>query len=203
MQTPRERRENQVLDRGSQARLPFAQGSDTSAEAADSMKDHADRLRREVYNNISLSIMDGRTCDEVEDAMSERHQTISARINELRDGGLIVDSGFRRKTRSKRKAVVYVATKYYTEEMLAKLPGIKPKSWKRVSISEMIDVLGKEGFTIDWNADGYILNIRDQDIICDTFTQVLQMLGVIISKVLIESVEEKIKANVGKGNTEE
>jgi hypothetical protein len=201
--TPREQREKKVLDRGPEAPLPYVKGSDTSQDAADSMREHADRLRREVYNYIADTMLEGLTCDEVEDLMSERHQTISARVNELRDGGLIVDTGARRRTRSNRKAAVYVATKFLTPEMLAKIPPIVGKSWKRVTMSEVVDVLGEEGCSIDWNEDGYILTLRGKEFVCDTFAQVFQTLGIIISKVLVESVEQRIYANAGKGNTED
>ena len=50
----------------------------------------------------------GATCDEAEVALQLRHQTASARFNDLKRAGLIVKSGRRRPTRSGRKADVYV-----------------------------------------------------------------------------------------------
>ena len=49
----------------------------------------------------------GITCDEVEVALDRTHQSMSPRVNELRDTGWFVDSGVRRKTRSGRAAVVW------------------------------------------------------------------------------------------------
>jgi hypothetical protein len=50
----------------------------------------------------------GATCDEVEQALEGRHQTISARIRELVLMHFIIDSKVRRLTRSGRLARVYI-----------------------------------------------------------------------------------------------
>ena len=39
--------------------------------------------------------------------MERTHQSISARVNEFKDTGWIIDSGTRRKTRSGRAAIVW------------------------------------------------------------------------------------------------
>jgi hypothetical protein len=83
-------------------------GSDTSENAAESMRAHVGRLRRLILLYIKAAGQHGRTCDEVEDGCDMRHQTASARINELRNGNLLADSGKRRMTRSKRYATVWV-----------------------------------------------------------------------------------------------
>ena len=49
----------------------------------------------------------GLTCDQVEQVLSERHQSVSARIRELVIAGRIYDSGERRATRSGKEARVY------------------------------------------------------------------------------------------------
>lgn len=85
----------------------FVQGSDTSQAAAVSMRGSARIIREQICDTIST--MDGCTCDEVELLLDLRHQTASARITELRDEGLIEDSGNRRKTRSGRDAAVWVS----------------------------------------------------------------------------------------------
>jgi len=87
---------------------PYARGSDTSFNAAASVEELTGRLRRQVYSAIDKYGDRGLTCDEVEVALGLRHQTASARINELSNRAFIIDSGRRRKTRSGRDAVVWV-----------------------------------------------------------------------------------------------
>jgi hypothetical protein len=94
------------------AQLPllFARTSDTSAAAAISMSRDAPRLRELVLFTVRASGTRGMTCEEIETHLDMRHQTISARVNELRNGEWIKDSGARRYTRSNRRAVVWVAS---------------------------------------------------------------------------------------------
>jgi hypothetical protein len=86
--------------------VPYVKGSDTSRAAADSMKPHVSFIERDVLDYVT--IMEGATCDEIENGLELAHQTASARIKGLADKGLIRDSGARRKTRSGRAARVYV-----------------------------------------------------------------------------------------------
>ena len=86
--------------------VPFVVGSDTSAEAAEMLRPSAATLRAEVFRAISNSL--GLTCDELEVCLDMRHQTCSARVCELHQRGMIVDTGRRRPTRSGRPAAVYV-----------------------------------------------------------------------------------------------
>ncbi len=91
---------------------PFASGSDTSRAAAISITPHLERLERSVLGIITAFDERGLTCDELEENTGLSHQTASARINALyRKKGLIRDSGLRRKTRSGRCAVVYLANR--------------------------------------------------------------------------------------------
>ena len=87
--------------------VPFVKGSDTSKEAAQSMSPHVGRIAKQVFNYIVKQGIRGSTCDEVELALGLRHQTASARIRELVQRGMVVDRGYRRVTRSNRKAVVW------------------------------------------------------------------------------------------------
>jgi N6-adenosine-specific RNA methylase IME4 len=64
------------------------------------------QLRSRVL--VEIRERGGATCDEVEVALDLRHQTASARVNELLNDGLISDSGLRRHTRSGRAATVWV-----------------------------------------------------------------------------------------------
>lgn len=86
-------------------------GPATSNEAAASLDpDHLGRLARRVYDEIFYTVANGGTgltCDQVEQIVGGSHQTVSARVNELRDKGYILDSGARRPTRSGRKATVW------------------------------------------------------------------------------------------------
>jgi predicted transcriptional regulator len=87
-----------------------AAGSETSHAAAES-------IEGAVLNEMQLRVLEtiidspGMTCDEVEVKLDPMpHQTVSARINELRNTGYIEESGEQRNTRRGRKAVVYKAT---------------------------------------------------------------------------------------------
>jgi len=91
------------------ANAPFAFGSDTSQDAAESIQPHLNRLCGIVLDAIGAAGSRGMTCDEVEASLDLRHQTASARVHELGRSGKIVDSGERRVTRSGRKAAVWTA----------------------------------------------------------------------------------------------
>lgn len=89
------------------ADVPYVEGSDTSHAAA---VDYAKFLRADmsrVYQCI-FSSLDGMTCDEVEQTLSMRHQTASARIRDLVLANMVYDTGLRRKTSSGRAARVYM-----------------------------------------------------------------------------------------------
>lgn len=90
--------------------LPSAPDSDTSADAADSMKGKAGAIRLDVLAFIRRRGDEGATADEVQVALGLTHQTSSARVSELANKfEMIEDSGRRRKTRSGSKAAVYVS----------------------------------------------------------------------------------------------
>lgn len=88
---------------------PYARGSDTSLAAAVSVATDTSRLRRLVLQHIAAQGDEGATCCECEIALRLSHQTCSARVNELKRDGRILDSGKRRPTVSGRKATVWVA----------------------------------------------------------------------------------------------
>ena len=67
------------------------------------------RMRMLVLATIGSSI-NGLTCEEIETALSLRHQSASARVCELHKAGSIANSGRKRKTKSGCMAVVYVVT---------------------------------------------------------------------------------------------
>lgn len=88
---------------------PHERASATSHAAAKSIVASADTLRARVL--FAISKLHGATCDEVEEATGMRHQTCSARVRELFLKGMIRDSEARRKTRSGRTAVVWLANR--------------------------------------------------------------------------------------------
>lgn len=78
--------------------------SETSQLALDRLD--APTWRARVYAFIAA---EPATCDEVEQRLCARHQTVSARIYELAKDGAIVDTGDRRLTTSGRYAAVWAA----------------------------------------------------------------------------------------------
>jgi hypothetical protein len=83
---------------------------DTSLEAYASIQGVAVNLREAAFDAIKRAGPTGATCDELVVAgVLARHQTASARLNELLNAGRIKDSGARRPTSSGRNARVYVA----------------------------------------------------------------------------------------------
>jgi len=94
------------------ARYPDAPGHnfrDTSIAAAEHMKPKAAAIRLRVLAEIQIRGSTGATCDELEQAFGMSHQTVSARLRELNLSGHVLDSEQRRKTRSGRNAIVWVA----------------------------------------------------------------------------------------------
>ena len=67
------------------------------------------RLREVVLNTIRDAGAEGLSSDEAEVVLAMPHQTVSARVHELARAGAIVDTGERRRTRSKRFATVWRA----------------------------------------------------------------------------------------------
>jgi hypothetical protein len=80
----------------------------TSLEAKESIRPMVNRLAAIVLEIIESSRTLGKTCDEIEEVSKLKHQTVSARVRELFQKGLIEDSGGRRATRSGRRAIVWV-----------------------------------------------------------------------------------------------
>lgn len=89
------------------SRVPYAKSSDTSKEAAGRIRHVAGSLEAKVLAEIVR--LGSATCDEIEIALDMPHQTASARVNSLMERKLIVNSGEKRLTRSKRRATVWVA----------------------------------------------------------------------------------------------
>lgn len=82
---------------------PFSNET-TSKEAAQSLKPDLGRIQKLVFDFIAAKPS---TAREVEDALSMRTQTVTARIRELVLAGRLEDSGEKRTTDSGRKAIVW------------------------------------------------------------------------------------------------
>jgi predicted transcriptional regulator len=81
-------------------------GTETSRDAALSIQEACGRLERIVVDTIKGH--GGLMCDTVEEVTGLSHQCASARINALVKRGVLKDSGHKSRTRSGRKAIVWV-----------------------------------------------------------------------------------------------
>lgn len=80
--------------------------------------------RRAVLNTIAAHwarFRVGMTTDAVERHLDWPHQTVSARVHELEQRGLLVDSGLKAKTRRGRNAIVYVPSEHARKLLGAQL----------------------------------------------------------------------------------
>lgn len=78
---------------------------ETSREAYESVLGELGNIQRALIKHL---IDNGpATCDEVEVSLDMRHQTCSSGFTRLKDKGLINDSGERRLTRTRRRAIVW------------------------------------------------------------------------------------------------
>jgi hypothetical protein len=87
--------------------------TDTANAAGASMAEHVGAIANECFDEIVATYVQGAvglTVDALEQRLNRSHQTVSARVNELRDKGWVVDSGVRRATRSGRSAIVWRPT---------------------------------------------------------------------------------------------
>lgn len=104
-----------ILERPRPDPIPPHNGTPTSREAAESMRDHVNRLRKVVLDAFREAGSRGLTCDELEVITDLSHQCASPRMIENARAGLIVEARdadgepVRRRTRSGRAAQVWVA----------------------------------------------------------------------------------------------
>ena len=87
---------------------PFQAHSATSREAAEQIEGDAGTLRQHVLKFLQQCGKLGATDEEIQRALKMNPSTERPRRIELRKGGLVVDSGRYRLTRSKRRATVWV-----------------------------------------------------------------------------------------------
>jgi hypothetical protein len=88
--------------------VPFQRHSPTSAEAAKMMSGPlAAKLRRQVYQFVTVQGDYGATDEEIQDHLCMNPSTERPRRVELVQEGLVVDSGGVRFTKARRRAVVW------------------------------------------------------------------------------------------------
>jgi predicted transcriptional regulator len=83
------------------------QHGDTKMQAHASMAAHIPRLQKLCLYALRTYRTDGLSCQELEGVTGLEHSTASARLGELRDSGLIYDTGRRRRTKAGRSAIVW------------------------------------------------------------------------------------------------
>lgn len=88
--------------------MPPARDVDTSRDAARSMAAPARILRDRVLGAIRVAGFAGLTADEAARALGVTPLAVRPRCTELREAGLISDSGKRRKNASGRNAAVWI-----------------------------------------------------------------------------------------------
>lgn len=96
-----------------------AKAPKTAKDAAVEFQPLAGALAMSVFDMIAsanLAGARGYTSDQLEQLMNRQHQSISARLNELRNKGWIMDSGVRRPTRAGRSAIVWEPTEKGLEQ---------------------------------------------------------------------------------------
>jgi hypothetical protein len=87
---------------------PPSNGVPTSDEAAASIAGHALRQRDIIYNYIVEQDVLGSTAQEAAIALGMPIQTVTPRLLEIRKDGLLKDSGEKRLTTSRRRAIVWI-----------------------------------------------------------------------------------------------
>lgn len=100
-----------LFDAGAKDTAPYVKGSKTSKAAAQQMEDEGElgKLRAKVLAHLRKKGKKGATDEEMQDALGMNPSTQRPRRIELVDRGLAADSGQKRKTRSGRNAVVWIA----------------------------------------------------------------------------------------------
>lgn len=88
---------------------PFVSGSETSREAAASIKADTSDLRAKVFACIQSAGAFGRTDEEIQTRLSMGGSTERPRRRELQISGRIRESAMKRKTSTGRLAVVWVS----------------------------------------------------------------------------------------------
>lgn len=83
--------------------------NEQSVAAHESLKPMLNHLRLRVFNAVKARGDEGATVDELEVTLGGRHQSVSARVTELKKLGLVVLTNRQRRTRSGRLAGIVIA----------------------------------------------------------------------------------------------
>ena len=90
--------------------------SETSRTAAEELST-GETQRKALLEDIDIHRASGRTGDELSEHFATAPGTISARLIELEDAGLVIKTAMKRKTRANRPAFVYVSKDFFKESM--------------------------------------------------------------------------------------
>lgn len=96
---------------------PYAPNSSTSRAAAEAIRDHINRLQSGILTAFLAAGEEGFTTEEACSATFIAGNTMRPRLIELREKGLIVASGAERKTRSGRRATVWIHKNFVKYEV--------------------------------------------------------------------------------------
>lgn len=98
--------------------IPYVKTSETSKQAAETMRERAPRVRTLVLNHIASKGREGTTDEAGEGETGIPPRTYAPRRKELVDLGLVLDSGQRRKNKSGRTATVWISAECATDVQL-------------------------------------------------------------------------------------
>ncbi len=132
---------------------PHVDGSDTSLDAAERIRDYVGPMAFKIYHLVHQSGVRGMTIDEIEAETEIRHQTAGPRVREMVLTGALLRTEERRRTRSGRFADVYVCNTDLPNSAIA----VKT-NWKKVAI-ELFGLLENVAFQAD-TCDPYELRSR-------------------------------------------
>ena len=140
--------------------LPFVRGSDTSEDAAKSMKHIAPSDEARVYALFEKAGSYGVTDKEIELALGMIHESASARRNGLVLKGKVKNSGDKRRSPSGRKVTVWILGKGVPTEGAKNRRSSRPTdetiraAVKNIQV--LIDMTKENLTTADWVAKGNV-----------------------------------------------
>ena len=103
-------RQGDLFDAPKYPDVPGWKARDTSREAADALLARLPRLKRAVLAAYRKAGKPGLTADEAAAIIGETVLAVRPRVTELALDGYLVDSGFRRRNASRRRAIVWTVT---------------------------------------------------------------------------------------------
>lgn len=126
--------------------IPFVKGSETSADAADSMMKASGNLRWKVLQFIEKQGLYGATDEEIQEGLDMSPNTQRPRRRELESKGFVCKryrfgDQMKRTTRSGRKAGVYISQKLHDPLHNPVIQAIKPITTGRKHLISKLDSL--------------------------------------------------------------